>query len=101
MTFAGKFGEYKAEVEERMERKERLALRNKVESEKKHLKIHGGLREGMGMETYLHGLLDFAETLKLCFRAGGLDPPERRKRSTSGREEEEIDAQKCPCGKKQ
>ena len=31
---AGKFGKYKAEVEERIERSERLALRNKVESDR-------------------------------------------------------------------
>ena len=40
MMSAGKFGRYKAEVEERIERRERLALRNKVESEK-HLEIYG------------------------------------------------------------
>ena len=43
--------------------------------------------------------MDFAKTLKLRFRAGDLDLPERRKRYTSSREEEEIDAQMCPCGK--
>ena len=44
--FAGKCGGYNAEKdEERMERREMLALRNKVESEK-HLEIYGGLREG-------------------------------------------------------
>ena len=31
---AGKFGKYKAEAEEKTKRRERLALRNKVESEK-------------------------------------------------------------------
>ena len=31
---AGKFGKYKAEVEKGIERRERLVLRNKVESEK-------------------------------------------------------------------
>ena len=33
---AGKFGRYKAEVEEMIERRETLALRNKVESKKKN-----------------------------------------------------------------
>ena len=47
----------------------------------------------------MHGPTDFAETLKLRFRVGDLDLPERRKRNTSSREEEEIDAQMCPCGK--
>ena len=92
-----KFGKYKAEVEKRIKRKERLALQNKVESGK-HLEIYG-LREGIGMKTSLHGPMDFAKTLKLRFRVGDLDLPERRKRYTSSREEEEIDAQTCPCGK--
>ena len=63
---AGTFGRYKAEVEGMIEIRERLALRNKVESEK-HLEIHGGLREGTGTKTYLHGPMDFATTLKLRF----------------------------------
>ncbi|MEP2037814.1 MAG: hypothetical protein ABJI72_14510 [Parasphingorhabdus sp.] len=95
---AGKFGRYKAKVEESIERRERLALRNKVESEK-HFEIYGGLREGLGMKTYLHGPMDFAKTLKLRFRVGDLDMPERRKRYTSSREEGEVGAQVCPCGK--
>ena len=51
------------------------------------------------MELYRHGPMDFAKTPKLRFRVGDLDLPERRKRYTSSREEEEIDAQMCPCGK--
>ena len=51
------------------------------------------------MTNYLHGPMDFAKALKLRFRVGDLDLPERRKRFTSGREEEKIDAQMCPCGK--
>ena len=93
---AGKFGRYKAEVEEIIKRRERPALRNKVESGK-HLEIYGGLSEGIGMKTFLHGPMDFAKTLKLRFRGGGLDLPERRQRYTS--REEEVDAQMCPCGK--
>ena len=88
---------YMAEVEERIERRERPTLRTKVESEKR-LQIYVGLREGIGMKTYLHGQVDFAKTLKLRFRVGDLDLPERRKGYTSSREEE-VDAQMCPCGK--
>ena len=95
---AGKFGRYTAEVEETIERRERLAPRNKVESEQ-HLDIYRGLNERVEMNTYLHGPMDFAKKLKLRFRLGDLDLPERRKRYTSSREEEEIDAQMCPCGK--
>ena len=46
----------------------------------------------------MHGPMDYAKTLKLRFRVGDLDLPERRKRYASSREEEEI-AQMCPCGK--
>ena len=52
------------------------------------------------METYLYGSMDYAKLLKLPIRVGDLDVPERRKRCTSSREEEE-DAQMCPCGKAQ
>ena len=51
------------------------------------------------MKTYLHGPLDYAKNLKLRFRIGDLDLPERRKRYTSSRVEEEEEAQTCPCGK--
>ena len=61
--------------------------------------MYGGLSEGTGMKSYLRGPMDFAKTLKLRFRAGDLDLPERKKRYTSNREEEEVDAQMCPCGK--
>ena len=45
------------------------------------------------MRTYLHGPMDYATTPKLSFRVGNLDLPERRKRYTTSREEEEEDAQ--------
>ena len=37
------------------------------------------LREEIGMRTYLHGPMDYVKTLKLQFRVGDLDLPERRK----------------------
>ena len=43
-----------------------------------HLEIYGGLREKVGMKTYLHCPMDYAKTLKLRFRVGDLDLPERR-----------------------
>ena len=67
-----KFAGYKTEVKERIEIRERLALRNKVKEEE-HLKVYGGLREEIGMKTCLHGPMDYAKTLKLRFRAGDLD----------------------------
>ena len=56
----------------------KLALRNKLKEEK-HLEIYGGLREDIGMKKYLHGPMDHAKKLKLRFRVGDLDLPERRK----------------------
>ena len=41
--------------------------------------------------------MDYAKTLKLRFCVGDLDPPKRRKRYASSREEEEVDAHICPC----
>ena len=48
------------------------------------------------MKPYLHGPMDYTKTLKLRRRVGDLDLPERRKRYTSGRVEEEEGAQSCP-----
>ena len=55
----------------------------------------------MGMKRYSHGPMDYAETLKLQFRVGDLNLPERRNMYTGSQEEEEeeADAQVCPCGK--
>ena len=91
-----KFGGYKTEAKEIIEKRERLALRNKVK-EKKHLKIYGGLREGIGVKTYLHGPMDYAKKLKLRFRVGDLGLPGRRKRYNSSREED-VATNMCPCG---
>ena len=35
------------------------------------------------MKTYLHSPMDYAKTLKLRFRVGDLDLPERRQRYTT------------------
>ena len=47
--------------------------------EEKHLEIKAGVRGVIGMKTYLHGSIDYAKKLKLRFRVGGLELPERRK----------------------
>ena len=59
------------------------------------------LGEGIGMKKYLHGPMHYAETLSLRLCVGDLELPERRKRHeyASSREEQEVDAQMCPCGK--
>ena len=69
-------------------------LRNKV-TEEDHLETHGGLREDIGTKTYLHG---YAKMLKLRFRVGNLDLPERRKGYTSSQKEQDVNADVCPCG---
>ena len=63
---------------------EGLALRKKVKEEE-HLEIYAGLREEIGMKTHLHGPMDYAKTLKLRFRVGDLDLPERRGMPVVGR----------------
>ena len=55
-----KFGAYKREVKDRTNRRERLALRNKVKEEE-HLEIDCGLREEIGMESHLHLPTDYAK----------------------------------------
>ncbi|CAM9593541.1 unnamed protein product, partial [Sphacelaria rigidula] len=50
------------------------------------------------MEAYLHGIIGGAGNLKLRFRVGDLDLPERGKIYTSSRKEEEVDGQNCLCG---
>ena len=66
--------------------------------EEKHLEIYGGLREDVGMKTYLHGPMDYAKKLKLRFRVGDLDLPERTKIYTSSREEDDVATNMCLCG---
>ena len=73
-----KFAGCMTEVKEKIEIRERLALRNKVKEEE-HLEIYGGLREEIGMKTYLHGPMDYAKTLKLRFRVGDLDLPKKKR----------------------
>ena len=51
-------------------------LRREVKEEK-HLGVYGGVRVDIGMKTYLHGEMDMAKKLKLGFRVGDLDLPEK------------------------
>ena len=50
------------------------------------------------MKTYLHDPMDYAKKLKLRLRVGDLDLPERKKRYTSSREEEDVATIMCQCG---
>ena len=52
------------------------------------------------MKIYLRGAQwTLQKTLKLRFRVGNLDLPEIKTRCTSSWEEEEVDAEMCPCDK--
>ena len=63
------------EVQARIEIRERLALRNTAKEEEQD--IRGRLREEIGMKTYLHGPMDYTNTLEQRFRVGDLDLPKR------------------------
>ena len=91
-----KFSGYNTEAKEKIEQRERLALRNNVKE--KHSEVYGGLREDTGMKTCPHGPMDYAKKLNLRFRVGDLDLPERRKKCTSSREEEDVATNMCTCG---
>ena len=99
MISTEKCGRCKADVERRRGRK-----KGKTSATK-----HGEIGDALGDDTrgvkrrdrnenVLACPMDFAKTLKLRFRVGDLDLPERRNRYASGREEEEIDALICPRG---
>ena len=60
---------YKTKVRDMIEMREKEMLRCQVDEEE-HLRIYGGLREEIGMKTYLHGPMDAAKNLKLRFRVG-------------------------------
>lgn len=57
-----KFGGYKTEVKERVERRGRPTLKNELEREE-HFEIFGRLIEKIGLNTYLHDPMDFAERM--------------------------------------
>ena len=80
----------------KIEERERLALRNKVKEEK-YSRDTRGVEEIYWNENVSArpNLMDYAKKLKLRFRVRDLDLPERRKRYTSSREEEDMDAHMC------
>ena len=80
-----------------MEERERQTLRNKVKEEK-HLRDIRGVREDIGMKTYLRGPMDYAKKLKLRFRVGDLDLPEKRERCTNIQQEKDVVTHMYPCG---
>ena len=64
MLSVGESAGYKTKVRGTVETREKGALRCEVDKEE-HLKIYGGLKEGIGMKAYLYGPLDAAKNLKL------------------------------------
>ena len=63
-------------MKESVEMRGKLALRNKMEEEE-HSRDARGLREEIGIKTYIHGPMDYAKTLKPRIREWDLDLPER------------------------
>ena len=66
--------------------------------EEGRLGLYRESREDFGMKTYLHGPKDYGKKVKLRFRVGDLDLPERRKIYTNDREEGDVASNTCPCG---
>ena len=91
------FGGYKTEAKEGMEIWSRLALRNTVKQEYIRDRNENVFARPIGLPQWT-GPMDYAKMLKLWFRAGDLDLPERKKGYTSRKEEGKY-AQMCPCGK--
>ena len=96
MLSIGTFGGYKTEVRERVEQREMQALRNKVKEEEHLRDIRGfeGRYWNENISARPNGLREKAER----FRVGDLDLPERSKRCSSSREEENVATNMCPCG---
>ena len=63
---------------EGIEERERLGLRSKVK-EGKHLEIYGGLREHIGMKTYLHDPMDCATKGETAISSRGPEPTRKKK----------------------
>ena len=62
-----------------MERRERLALRTKVKSEK-HLEMYRGLSKGIGIKKYLHGTMESAKTPETAIFCRGPGPARKHKK---------------------
>ena len=73
-----KFAGYKTEVvKEKIEIRERLALRNKVKEEE-HLEIYGRLREEIGTKTYLHMPMEICENAETATSCRGPGPARKK-----------------------
>ena len=88
------------ETEERIEIRERLALRNKVKEEE-HLKVYGGLREEIGMKTCLHGPMDYAKMLQIAISSRGPGHARKKKNTWYTSREEERKMPRCALVAKQ
>ena len=90
------FGRCTTGVEEMIKRRERLALRNKVEWEKHLRDIRGVKRRDINQNVFArpNGLRENPEAAISCREPG----PARKKRRYTSSREEEADAQMWPCG---
>lgn len=70
---------YKTKIEsiDMIEIREEQALADKVDEEE-HFAIYGRLREGMGVKTNLHGLMDYAKKFEIDFGVGDLHLSEQK-----------------------
>ena len=82
-----KFGGYKPKAKERIQIRERLALRNNVKEE--HLGDIRWVKRRYRSENVFARPNGPRENVELRFRVGNLDLPESRNRYTRGQEEEE------------
>ena len=80
-----KFGGYKTELKDMIKARQSLALRHKSKEEGHILIDIRRDKRSYRNENAFHGPMDYAKTMKLRFRAGDLDLPERRKRYTNQR----------------
>ena len=66
------------DTQKKKEKRERPALRNQVKYEKPSRDM-GGLREGIGMKTYLHGPTGFGKNAETTISCRGPGPARKKK----------------------
>lgn len=77
---------------------EKTSVETEVDKET-HLKIWEGLKEGIEGANIHAGTNVLCGKVKVRFRMGDLDFPERMRRYTGDRVVEEVNAQSYPCAK--
>lgn len=75
----GECGGYKTKVRDMMKERETEVLKWEVHGQQ-HLEMNEGLREGIGMQKYLHGPMNPPENIETAISGGGLDLPKIARR---------------------